>query len=401
MNRIYLVKHRFLVLLAVFFAASGFLIVGNVHADSTDTAKGGRLVTFHDRGDTKVVLTNAQTVRDALKSAKISVIDSDNVEPSLDEKLVAKSYTVNIYRSRPVVVIDGAVQSKILTARQSARDIAKAAGLTLHDEDTTTLNQSTDIVADGAGETLTVHRATEFELTLYGKVIKSYSQAKTVGDMLKLKGLKLSSNDTLSLPASTPLVAGLKVAIWRNGVQTATTEEPVKFGSREIKDFDHPLGYKQVQSKGEDGSRSVTYEIVMRNGLEQSRKELQSLVTKKPVDEVVVVGMAPPAGSHQDWMRQAGIAESDFNYAAYIIDHENRSWHPCKVQGGAVDCAYAGTQNLGYGLVQATPGIKMKSAGADWQTNPITQLKWASSYAIGRYGSWQAAYEFKVSKGWW
>ena len=33
-----------------------------------------------------------------------------------------------------------------------------------------------------------------------------------------------------------------------------------------------------------------------------------------------------------------------------------------------------------YGLVQALPGSKMASAGADWQTNPATQIKWGLNY---------------------
>lgn len=40
-----------------------------------------------------------------------------------------------------------------------------------------------------------------------------------------------------------------------------------------------------------------------------------------------------------------------------------------------------------YGLLQALPGSKMSSAGADWQTNPATQIKWGLSYMNGRYGS--------------
>ncbi|WP_030800754.1 transglycosylase SLT domain-containing protein, partial [Streptomyces sp. NRRL F-3273] len=32
-----------------------------------------------------------------------------------------------------------------------------------------------------------------------------------------------------------------------------------------------------------------------------------------------------------------------------------------------------------YGIMQALPGSKMASAGADWQTNPATQIKWGLS----------------------
>ncbi|GAA1935997.1 LysM peptidoglycan-binding domain-containing protein [Kitasatospora viridis] len=47
-----------------------------------------------------------------------------------------------------------------------------------------------------------------------------------------------------------------------------------------------------------------------------------------------------------------------------------------------------------YGLPQALPGNKMASAGADWQTNPATQIKWALQYMNDTYGSPNAAWAF-------
>jgi hypothetical protein len=40
-----------------------------------------------------------------------------------------------------------------------------------------------------------------------------------------------------------------------------------------------------------------------------------------------------------------------------------------------------------YGIPQAYPAGKMVSAGADWRTNPATQIKWGLGYINGRYGS--------------
>jgi hypothetical protein len=40
-----------------------------------------------------------------------------------------------------------------------------------------------------------------------------------------------------------------------------------------------------------------------------------------------------------------------------------------------------------YGLPQALPGRRMASAGADWRTNPRTQIRWAIGYMHHRYGS--------------
>jgi hypothetical protein len=47
-----------------------------------------------------------------------------------------------------------------------------------------------------------------------------------------------------------------------------------------------------------------------------------------------------------------------------------------------------------YGLVQALPGSKMASAGADWRTNPATQIKWGLTYMNSRYGSPCDAWSF-------
>lgn len=40
-----------------------------------------------------------------------------------------------------------------------------------------------------------------------------------------------------------------------------------------------------------------------------------------------------------------------------------------------------------YGIPQALPASKMASAGADWRTNPETQILWGLGYIDGRYGS--------------
>ncbi|MFD9886765.1 transglycosylase SLT domain-containing protein [Streptomyces alboflavus] len=53
-----------------------------------------------------------------------------------------------------------------------------------------------------------------------------------------------------------------------------------------------------------------------------------------------------------------------------------------------------------YGLVQALPGSKMASAGADWQTNPETQIKWGHEYMKDRYGSPCGAWSHWQANGW-
>jgi hypothetical protein len=53
-----------------------------------------------------------------------------------------------------------------------------------------------------------------------------------------------------------------------------------------------------------------------------------------------------------------------------------------------------------YGIPQALPGSKMATAGADWKTNPATQITWALGYVKARYSTPCGAWSFKSAHGW-
>jgi uncharacterized protein YabE (DUF348 family) len=374
----------------------GVVIANSSKADAASLVRpdGQRLVTIHDGTHERSVLTHETTLRQTLKKANIPFDSNDRIEPGLDEKLVANNYEVNIYRARPVTIVDGMSQTKVMTAYRTPKQIAKQAGVTLQNEDIATMTAPEDMVSDGMGLQLKITRATAFSLVLYGKKEQAYTQAKTVGEAIDQKGIKLAADDTLSLSRSTKITSNLTIELWRNGKQTVTEEQPIVFDTEQVKDADHEVGYKLVKTPGVNGTRTITYEIDMKNGVEVARKEIQNVVIKPAEKQVEVIGTKVnlPPGSHQDWMAAAGIAPSDFGYVEYIVGREG-GWCPVRWQGDS-GCVNHGSapSGLGYGLVQATPGSKMVSAGPDWLTNPITQLRWASGYAVGRYGSWSGAY---------
>ena len=53
-----------------------------------------------------------------------------------------------------------------------------------------------------------------------------------------------------------------------------------------------------------------------------------------------------------------------------------------------------------FGIPQALPGSKMSSFGADWRTNPVTQIRWGLDYVHDRYGTPCQAWSFKRGHGW-
>ncbi|MGW0736261.1 aggregation-promoting factor C-terminal-like domain-containing protein [Streptomyces sp. NPDC002851] len=83
------------------------------------------------------------------------------------------------------------------------------------------------------------------------------------------------------------------------------------------------------------------------------------------------------------------VPADQFQCFSNIVDHESGwNYKATNPSSGA------------YGLVQALPGSKMASAGADWQTNPATQIKWGLNYMNDRYGSPCGAWDFWQANSW-
>ncbi|MET7381054.1 transglycosylase SLT domain-containing protein [Streptomyces sp. NPDC005526] len=88
-------------------------------------------------------------------------------------------------------------------------------------------------------------------------------------------------------------------------------------------------------------------------------------------------------------MARQMVAADQFQCFSNIVNHES-SWNYQAVN------ASSGA----YGLFQALPAGKYASAGADWRTNPATQIKWGLNYMNERYGSPCQAWSFWSANHW-
>lgn len=266
------------------------IIVGIVQPAFANDGE-GRLVTVYDRGIKSVFLSNKATLGEALDAQGITLDSRDVVEPTIDEELIASEYHVNIYRARPVTVIDGQVRLRTISAHQTAQHIAQDAGITVYEEDETTLLPSEDFIGDGAGLQLSISRATTLMLDLYGRKTEIRTQSDTVGQMLREKSISLSDEVRVSVPETTPITAGMEIRVWREGQQTVSTDQEIPFASKIVYDADRPLGYRDVQTRGTPGVVSVTYRVEIREGVEVSKQEIASLVVRNPTDQIEVIGL--------------------------------------------------------------------------------------------------------------
>jgi len=133
--------------------------------------------------------------------------------------------------------------------------------------------------------------------------------------------------------------------------------------------------------------------------ISQAASELQAAAQKKtqtPATSTTSVS-STPVGSATDpreiarqmMLSMYGWGDSEFGCFDNIIMHESKwSITATNPSSGA------------YGIPQALPGSKMATAGADWKTNPATQIKWALGYVKARYSTPCGAWSFKSAHGW-
>ena len=307
----------------------------------------GRLITLYDRGLTRVFLTNEKTLGAALKDQHIELDARDTVEPSVNEELIASNYHVNIYRVRPVVVVDGATRIKTLSPYQTVDQIAKSVGVTIYNEDITTLTPTTDIVSDGAGLQLTITRATPLTLELYGKVTEIRTQAKRVGDMLKEKKITLGVMGHTSVPLSAPITQGMYVRVWREGEQTISVDQAIPVTTKIVYDGDRPIGYRVIQTPGVAGIESITYQLNIQAGVEISRVQIASITTRDPTNQVEVIGLRNDGSGltkskgAQYWTDSKGVSHRetyyDLNMSAVMQSCGQGGYYTVRPDGAKVD----------------------------------------------------------------
>ena len=322
---------------AILMLVGGLFFVNQALADATKPAAkaGEKLVTIYDRGAEKTIVTKARTIREALKLAKFSIDErQDVVEPSLDSEMVAEKYNINIFRARPITIVDGNKRLKVTTAEQTPALIAKAAGIEVFEEDKITLSNSDNMAVDGANMVMKIDRASMVNFVLYGKESVIRTHAKTVGELLKEKNINPKKDDTLSVDRLAKIIPGMKIELWRNGKQTITAEEDVKFEVEKVQDANRDSGYREVKQAGENGKKNVTYEIEMKNGVEVSRREIASVVTKEPKKQIEIVGTKSStsfSGSFSEALARLRSCEGSYTsntgngyYGAYQFD--KRTW---------------------------------------------------------------------------
>lgn len=248
------------------------------------------------------------------------------------DTVIQGNYNINIYRAHPALVIDGVNRRYVMTASYDLKQIALEAGLTIYDDDVIEREFNSNFLETGAVTTYRVHR---------------------------------------------------------NGGRRLTIEETLPYEVEVRYDYNRPKGERILEQPGEEGRKVSVYEVEFENNVEKNRTLIEEKTVVESVPEIVVEGarvsIPPEREQCAGWAREAGVSELDLETALDLIYRES---------GCRVDARNASSG--AYGIPQSLPGNKMAEFGDDWETNPVTQIRWMIKYVNNRYGGWQQALDF-----WW
>jgi len=392
------------VTLLVLFMATG---VGYIFLGSQTIGSGtSHIVILTDNKKKESIPTSAPTVGDLLGRLHIKLAEGDVVEPAATTQIVEDNFRVNIYRAQPITIVEGTHRTFTLSAATTPRSIAAQAGIKVYPEDNLTIKIPDSILHSASiGQELVIDPATPVYFNLYGTPVAVRTHVQTVAELLKEKQVKLAASDTVQPSLQTPITSGMFVTVARQGTQIVSQTEDIPAPNQIVEDSTLSFGTTAIRQQGSDGKKLVTYQINTQNGKEVSRQKIQEVIVEQAVPQIIARGKAIyiPADKSA-WMAAAGISSSDYAYVNYIVSRES-GWCPTKLQGQVGYCPGFAPDSIpdyrGYGLGQATPGSKMAAFGADWKYNAVTQLRWATSYADDRYGSWAGAYNFWSARSYW
>ena len=324
-----------LAFMGIFLAFASLARPQTVFADDENLSESAgveHFVTIYDDGASLTVKTTATTVGEALERAEISLSSADIVDPGIDTPIFDNNFKINIYRARPVLVIDGVKRSYVMTASYDPKTVANEAGLTIYDGD-----------------------------EIFTEINRNFLEAGAVTTF----------------------------RVQRNGGRTLTIEEVIPYETEIRYDFNLAKGERYLEQAGEEGRRISVYAVEFENNLEVSRELISEEVTVEPVKEIIIMGSQVEIPKERQqcatWAREAGVGEEDLEVALELIYHESS----CRVDA-------TNASSGAYGIPQALPKSKLATAGEDWETNPVTQIRWMINYVNTRYGGWHQAMDW-----WW
>jgi len=221
---------------------------------------------------------------------------------------------IRIRRAARLTIVDDGEESTVVTNAETVGDALQAAGIRLYPSDETTPALETTIAGD-----MTVHikRALPIQLLVDGVLIDARTNMTRVGDALIELNAPLFGLDYARPPAETPVSKDMTIEIVRVLEDIVTESAAINFAHQTRLDDGLNLDAVAVLQEGRAGLQETRYRVRLENGAEVQRELIETLVVEAPVDRIVAYGariaqqiVNTPDGPRHYWRRLCVYATS-------------------------------------------------------------------------------------------
>ncbi|KKQ18294.1 MAG: 3D domain-containing protein [Berkelbacteria bacterium GW2011_GWB1_38_5] len=187
----------------------------------------------------------------------------------------------------------------------------------------------------GIGSRIDIQRALPVEIT-DAKITKIYrTWQKTIDELFKENNIELLGQDSVDPLVSTSLRPDIKIKITRVAEVEVTEKESINYSVVKRTSVDVEKGQTEIDTKGVKGEKDVIYVIRRVDGVEVAKTKKSETVVKKPISEVVIIGIGPKYA-------KSGPYKDTINSAArnYLINGTALMCLMLRESGGTADTGY-------------------------------------------------------------
>ena len=256
-----------------------------------------------------IVLGSVLTVAAAAAVPAEKAETENNVANSMVYNNLTDDGTFHVLSAHEVSVKNNGVIKKIIVSGGMVADALKQAGVKLGENQISVPSASTEIKSD---TDIVILNAKKVSLTADGKTQNVLLPYGKVGESIILAGIRLSQDDILSVDRNTKVDDISELSIKRVIYKNVSVTEAVPFESKKENSDEIDLGDSKLKTKGVDGEKLVTKRVKYIDGEKDDEKVISEKITKKPVDEVTLVGTkgAASAGGAGTFTDENGVKVS-------------------------------------------------------------------------------------------
>lgn len=255
-------------------------VVSIISITSVTIAVARKTLTINIDGKEQTLVTYKGTVKDVLDEQGIDIQEKDSIEPALNEKVVDNN-TITLKKAVPVKIVYGDLEIKVDTAEQTVKD-----------------------------------------------VLQSES------DLLKDNGIDFCEGlDEVFPELSTEVKDDLTIQVVNVERHEVKEVETIAYETIVEKDSELMTGDKKVKTKGSNGQKEVTYEVVYKDGVETDRKITSTKTILEPKTEVILKGTGSMlTASRGDTSGKKTISCKSTAYSGHSATASGRA--PCRDKNG-------------------------------------------------------------------